>query len=168
MKPLDRWDSLFAFYGQLRNVAPSLLKAQVIAESGGNPFAISRVGAKGLAQFMEATWNEWAPRVINAPNAPLPPWATPVNTEVCIAVQAAMMQWLLDRYAGDVPSALAAYNWGPGHVDAVREHYPASWRTMLPQETHNYIGRIMKIRVEFLQMDPDAGPVLASPKEGSA
>ena len=29
----------------------------------------------------------------------------------------AYLKWLESRYDGDVPTALAAYNWGPGHID---------------------------------------------------
>jgi len=46
------------------------------------------------------------------------------------------LKYLLDRYNGDVPTALAAYNWGPGNVER---------RTgSLPEETRGYVSRIMK------------------------
>ena len=40
---------------QRRNVSAALLAAQLYAESGLNPFAVSPAGAKGLAQFMPGT-----------------------------------------------------------------------------------------------------------------
>jgi soluble lytic murein transglycosylase-like protein len=46
---------------------------------------------------------------------------------------------LLDRYNGDVPLTLAAYNWGMGNV----ERHP----NKLPQETRTYIVRVN----DFLQ-----------------
>ena len=36
-----------------------LFKAQLIQESTLNPYAVSPVGAKGIGQFMPATWREW-------------------------------------------------------------------------------------------------------------
>lgn len=36
-----------------------LFKAQLIQESSLNPYAVSPVGAKGIAQFMPKTWLEW-------------------------------------------------------------------------------------------------------------
>jgi soluble lytic murein transglycosylase-like protein len=41
---------------------------------------------------------------------------------------------LLDRYDGNTPLALAAYNWGMGNV----ERHPEE----LPQETQTYIARV--------------------------
>jgi soluble lytic murein transglycosylase-like protein len=43
---------------------------------------------------------------------------------------------LLDRYDGDVPTALAAYNWGMGNVERRPEK--------LPRETRVYISRIQQ------------------------
>lgn len=37
------------------NVSAALLSAQIYAESGFNPFAISPTGAQGIAQFMPGT-----------------------------------------------------------------------------------------------------------------
>jgi soluble lytic murein transglycosylase-like protein len=44
---------------------------------------------------------------------------------------------LLKRYNGNLDSALAAYNWGPGNVDRKPEH--------LPRETRDYLVRVKQI-----------------------
>jgi len=44
---------------------------------------------------------------------------------------------MLKRYDGNIDSALAAYNWGPGNVDK----RPAS----LPRETREYQARVKQL-----------------------
>jgi soluble lytic murein transglycosylase-like protein len=44
---------------------------------------------------------------------------------------------LLHRYDGNVDSALAAYNWGPGNVDKRPE--------LLPRETRDYLARVKQL-----------------------
>ena len=52
MKPSDRFDSLIRYWGERVQLPFDLLKAQMMAESSGNPKAESPVGAKGLFQLM--------------------------------------------------------------------------------------------------------------------
>ena len=86
------------------NVSAKLLAAQLYAESGFNPFAVSRAGAQGIAQFMPAT-----ARAFGLEN--------PFDPEQAIHAQAHFMRDLLRQF-GSVPLALAAYNAGPGAVSA--------------------------------------------------
>lgn len=130
MKVEDRYDSLFQFYGGHSNVDWKLLKAQVAAESNFNPDALSPVGAEGLAQFMPATFREWAVKLkIKHPD--------PCDPEHSIACQAAYMRWLLDRLDGNMDRALGAYNYGIGH-----ELRRDPW----PQETIDYVKKIEATR----------------------
>jgi len=133
MKFQDRYNSLFEVYGERNDIAPSLLKAQVRAESGFNPMARSQAGASGLAQFMPATFSEWSTKLrIPAPNI--------YNPEDSIQCQAAYMRWLLDQFAGNLDRALGAYNFGIGNE---RLHKP--W----PVETINYVARIKGYLAEY-------------------
>ncbi len=126
MKPDARYDSLFQFYGEKYNVDWRWLKAQVKAESGFDPNALSSVGAEGLAQFMPATFREWAVKLkIQHPD--------PCDPEHSIQCQAAYMRWLLDRLDGNWERALGAYNYGIGH-----ELRRDPW----PQETIDYVRKI--------------------------
>lgn len=45
------------------------------------------------------------------------------------------------RYGGDLAKMWAAYNWGPGNVDAAIKKYGAGWLRAAPQETQNYVAR---------------------------
>ncbi len=104
------------------SVSAVLLAAQLYAESGFNPFAVSPAGAQGIAQFMPGT----------ARGVGL---ADPFDAAQAIDAQAHLMRDLLRRF-GTVPLALAAYNAGPGAVAACG-CVPA-----IP-ETRGYVARIL-------------------------
>jgi soluble lytic murein transglycosylase-like protein len=91
------------------------LAAQIQQESAWNCRAVSRVGAKGCAQFMPATalWIGEVDRTLREGDVYSPAWA--------FRAQATYMQWLHARIkASDecnrVNFALAAYNGGLGYV----------------------------------------------------
>jgi soluble lytic murein transglycosylase-like protein len=104
------------------SVSATLLAAQLYAESGFNPFAVSAAGAKGIAQFMDATARSYGLR-------------DPFQAAAAIDAQAHMMRDLLRRF-GAVALALAAYNAGPASVAACG-CVPA-----IP-ETRGYVARIL-------------------------
>ena len=106
---------------------PGVLAAQLRAESGFSPTAVSRVGAQGIAQFMPATWaGSWNP------------WrgASPFDPAAAIPAQARYLRRLLDAVGGDLAHALAAYNAGlAGSAGG-----PEAW----PAETRAYVGTILR------------------------
>lgn len=135
MRVEDRYDSLFQFYGWKSGVDWLLLKAQVKAESDFAPQVRSPAGARGLAQFMPATFDEWTIRLkITEPNI--------YNPEHSIECQAAYLAQLLNKL-GERSKALAAYNWGIGNVmRTIKQMGEDAWKAELPEETQNYLGRI--------------------------
>ncbi|MEA2186503.1 MAG: hypothetical protein QOK16_1514 [Solirubrobacteraceae bacterium] len=104
------------------NVSAALLGAQLYVESNFNPFARSRAGALGIAQFMPAT-----ARTIGL--------AEPFDAEAAIDAQAHLMRDLLRRF-GSVPLALAAYNAGPAPVQQCGCIPPYA-------ETRGYVARVL-------------------------
>jgi soluble lytic murein transglycosylase-like protein len=65
---------------------------------------------------------------------------------------------LLDRYHGNVPLALAAYNFGPGNIDKGRA---------LPRETRNYlasVGRLYPVRQSSPSINRKKAPPEAVPR----
>jgi Transglycosylase SLT domain/D-alanyl-D-alanine carboxypeptidase len=104
------------------NVSAALLAAQLYAESNFNPFATSPAGAQGIAQFMPETARAMG-------------LADPFDAGQAIDAQARLMRDLLRRFAA-VPLALAAYNAGPGPVEACGcvPPYP---------ETRGYVARLL-------------------------
>jgi len=104
------------------NVSATLLAAQLYVESNFNPFAVSRAGAQGIAQFMPGT-------------AAAMGLSDPFDAERAIDAQAHLMRDLLRRFPA-VPLALAAYNAGPNAVAACG-CVPANG------ETPGYVARIL-------------------------
>lgn len=103
----------------------------MMAESGGNPNAVSPVGARGLMQVMPAT--------ARAPGFGIRPSNGTQADDVRVGQQyrAAMER----RYGGDLAKMWAAYNWGPGRVDEAVRRYGANWLDHAPAETRNYVRR---------------------------
>lgn len=87
------------------------IRAVIRIESGGDPRAVSPVGAMGLMQVMPSTWATLTARHALGRD--------PFDTRANILAGTAYLRELIDRYA-DLPTALAAYNAGPGRVDAWR------------------------------------------------
>jgi hypothetical protein len=104
------------------NVSAALLAAQLMAESGFDPYAGSSAGAQGIAQFMPSTAAAYGLR-------------NPYDPEEAIDAQAHLMSDLLRRF-GSPELALAAYNAGPAPVEACGciPAYP---------ETQAYVTRIL-------------------------
>ena len=118
----ERYATLLARAAQRWNVSATLLAAQIHAESGFNPYAVSPAGARGISQFMPATARAYGLR-------------DPHDPAQAIDAQARMMRDLLRRFAS-VPLALAAYNAGPERVAACGCVPP------IP-ETRGYVARIL-------------------------
>ena len=107
----------------LRNgVSARLVSAVVQAESGGDPSAVSRAGAAGLMQLMPGTATTYGVGNRFDPYENLDGGTR-------------FLRDLLLRYHNNVSLALAAYNAGPGAVDASRGIPPYS-------ETRAYVARI--------------------------
>jgi hypothetical protein len=118
------------------NVSPGLLAAQLMAESGFDPRAVSPAGALGIAQFMPATARSYGLR-------------DPFDPIASIDAQAHLMSDLL-RHFHSVPLALAAYNAGSGAV--------AACGCIPYAETRAYVARI-------LALANGAGVLLSPPLE---
>jgi hypothetical protein len=106
------------------NVSAALLAAQLMAESGFDPFAVSPAGAQGIAQFMPGTAASYG-------------LDDPFDPVAAIDAQAHLMSDLI-RQLGSPELALAGYNAGPGAVEGCDciPPYP---------ETQAYVTRILAL-----------------------
>ena len=105
-----------------------LIKAVIKAESDFNPQAVSSAGARGLMQLMPAT-----ARSLGVSDS--------FDPEQNVMGGTRFLKDMLQRYGGNVDSALAAYNWGPGNVDKRSDH--------LPRETRDYLVRVKQLYASY-------------------
>ncbi len=91
---------------------PRLVLAVMHVESRYQTFAVSPVGAMGLMQLLPTTAMELADRL----GIPWQGTQTLFDPVLNVRLGTAYVKQLSDRY-GSVKAALAAYNWGPGHID---------------------------------------------------
>ena len=112
--------------GSIRGaVPPGTVHAMMAQESAGNPFARSSKGAMGLMQLMPGT-------------AAALGVANPYDAASNVAGGRKYINELMKKYRS-LPEALAAYNWGPGHLDK----FLAGKLTSMPAETSNYVAGVL-------------------------
>ena len=151
-----------------------ILKKQIQVESAGNPYAVSRAGAVGLAQFMPQTWMDvWEKRreLFERYNPELSRFkGIPdiYNPKAQLAAQKAYMEYLIDKFK-DVRWALAAYNAGEGRIGKLysRFHgdFTAAFR-FLPEETRNYVAKILQgVNAKPIPKIPDTALTTAATQE---
>jgi soluble lytic murein transglycosylase-like protein len=98
---------------QEHGLPPALVLAVIEVGSAFDPYAVSHKGALGLMQVLPSTGAPIARRLGI-------PWRGPqtlFDPHANLRIGVAYLRELIDRYA-NVRAALAAYNWGPGEIDA--------------------------------------------------
>jgi hypothetical protein len=129
---------------------PSLVTAVVRAESGFDPRAESAKGARGLMQLMPATARRFG--VENR-------WDVVQN----LSGGMAYLNWLMNRFDGDLSLVLAAYNAGEDVVSRQRGIPPYP-------ETRGYVRGILSAYGQVrspARIGLDLGPALFTPPEVS-
>jgi Transglycosylase SLT domain/Domain of unknown function (DUF4124) len=105
---------------------PALIRAVLMAESGGDPRAVSPRGARGLMQLMPATARQYG--VGNS-----------FDPEQNIRAGSQYLRDLTDHYRNDLELVLAAYNAGPAAVDQHGGAIPPI------KETLAYVPRVLQL-----------------------
>lgn len=120
----DKYDDLITIAADTYGISFSLLKALIKIESDFNPWAVSKVGAKGLMQIM--------PENLKALNI-----HDPFDPRENIMGGTRYLKQLLKRFNGELPLALAAYNAGPRMVENYKRIPPFP-------ETEDFVEKVMK------------------------
>ena len=130
-------------------LTPSLLAAQLYQESGFSPTIVSPAGAVGIAQFMPGTWPNWSLSTDgDGKRDPL----NPADAIPAAARYDCALAHQLSGIGGDaVSNMLAAYNAGPGAVEAAGG-IPAF------AETQNYVKNIKALEQAFRAPDATLQP----------
>lgn len=124
VKDSNKFDHLIYEFSKKYEVDFALIKAMIRAESGFNPMAISRKGAKGLMQLMPQT----AVRM-NVSNL--------FDPRENIEGGVRYFKYLLSLFNNDIRLSLAAYNAGENIVSEIKSIPPY-------QETIDYIRRVWR------------------------
>ncbi|MDY6085773.1 MAG: lytic transglycosylase domain-containing protein [Peptoniphilaceae bacterium] len=136
---------------------PDLVRAVIFQESRFDPDATSRVGAQGLMQLMPQTAVDIADMRGEEPPTDL------YDIDTNLAYGITYLAYLLERFDGKVPTALAAYNAGPTVV--------AEWLTdpslsadgltlsSIPyDETRGYVEKVMKYYESYREVSARVTP----------
>lgn len=109
-------------------VDPALAYEVAWQESNLNQNAVSPTGAIGIFQLEPATAADLG--------------VDPRDLQQNIFGGITYLKQLLNSF-GDTATALAAYNWGMGHVRAAMTQFGSDWLSYAPAETQNYVATIL-------------------------
>lgn len=125
--PLDQFRDHISEASQRFAIYEDWIRAVIIAESAGDPRAVSPKCAMGLMQLMPGTWEEL--RYSQGLGA------DPYDPHTNILAGTAYLKAMYERFGS--PGLFAAYNAGPGrYAEHLRDGKP------LPAETRAYVARI--------------------------
>jgi soluble lytic murein transglycosylase-like protein len=115
------FDRIITQAAKTHSVDEALVKSVIKVESNFNPNITSPKGAMGLMQLMPETARELGVQ-------------NPYNPVENVEAGTRYLKMLLNRFNGNVPLSLSAYNWGMGNMERRPEH--------MPTETKQYVDKV--------------------------
>jgi len=157
-KRLDDIDYLIQYYTDLsfvrdsHKISPDFIRALILAESGGNPKALSNKNARGLAQILYSTGKQAAAELACGENdyhyvsreqlRKLTPDDL-YNPAINILITCYLIDKYNHQYQGRLALVVSAWNAGPG---SIKNDSPPPYT-----ETCNHIGRVNGYFVNLLK-----------------
>ncbi len=126
-------EPVIARHSRAHRLHPALIRAVIKTESDFDPLAVSRAGAIGLMQLMPQTAVRLDVR-------------DSYNPDENIGGGTKYLRQLLDRFDGNLPLALAAYNAGEHAVERYQGLPPIA-------ETRQYVKKVLRYYRTFLTND---------------
>jgi soluble lytic murein transglycosylase-like protein len=126
---MQKLDSMIQKSAEKNGVDAGLIKAVIRQESGGNPYAVSKAGAKGLMQLMDVTATQMGVRNV-------------YDARDNIEGGTRYLKQLLHDFEGDLELALAAYNAGPDSVKRYEAVPPFP-------ETRDYVKNVLSLAGQY-------------------
>ena len=147
--PLE-YDNVVRAYANERHLDPTLVAAVIYAESRFDPNVVSDAGAVGLMQVLPET-GRFIARSTGGTDFVEADLRDP---DLNVRYGTWLLGYLMDRYDGDVATALAAYHAGPANVDEWRR----SGSGIQFPETQAYVDEVLRVKQVYAQA---YGPDLA-------
>lgn len=151
---LQQYEELIRTEAERNGVDPDLALRLFMTESGGDPEAVSPKGAVGLGQLMPAAAKEMG--------------LSPEDRRDPVKNIRASIQYFAKQQQkyNDPALAAAAYNWGPGNVDAhLKKNKGVLSPVGLPKETADYLTKLLPMSsaqaAKPVEATPPIGPVNA-------
>lgn len=157
---LSNWSGLIEDKANKHGVDPLLVRSIMKQESGGKNDARSHVGAAGLMQLMPGTAAGLGVRDSHDPAQ---------NVEGGTKYISQMIK----MFDGNVPVALAAYNWGPGNMQRLIKRTGSTdindLMPHLPAETRGYVTNITRSHSQYkAQLDAQQAAETAKATESKS
>ena len=140
------------------NLDPFLIYTVIHTESGFDPLAESNVGARGLMQMTEETFEWIKSKIAPEENLTFEDLYTPA---VSIRFGSCFLSMCMERYGQDVSTAAAAYHSGWGTVDILLQDSGNTEDgirlTSFPyDQMYNYVQKINRTYEAYLQIYAEA------------